>query len=215
VSFKVAGVDLSTLGTQNTVFAILLAIYAASFLIFRQSIFVLFSIIFGSILYFTLTGTIADSGNGLWGSHFTEYRVLALGLSYLLIGFGLRSTKYKELTGPAYFFGLPMLLGAALLLGDSKPNANLFWELSFPFLTFGAIVASIWFKSRSYLVWGTIFLMGYIFKITAEYFVSSLGWPFALVIAGFTVIGIGFLSINIRQKFRIKPAAERAPGPTP
>jgi hypothetical protein len=200
-TLKITGYDLSTFGTQNLVFGILLAMYVASFLVFRQSIFVLFGIVFGSLLYFSLTSMIGENGSGLFGNKFDQYRFMVLGISYLLIGYGLRDTRYKELTGPAYFFGLPMTLLMAFILGDFKPSANLFWELIFPFLTFGAIVASIWLRSRSFLVWGTIFLMGYIFKITGEYFASDLGWPLALVIAGFAVIGIGVAAVNVRQKF--------------
>ena len=210
VTFKIAGYDTSNFGTQNLVFGILLAMYLASLAVFRQTIFVLFSIIFSSMLYFSLTGTLSEGSTGLFGGKFFEYQWLILGLSYLVIGYGLRETRWRALTGVGYFIGLPIALGTALVLGDFKPNANLFWELIFPFLTFGAIVGSIWLRSRAFLAWGTIFLMGYIFKITGEYFSDSLGWPMALVIAGLTVIGVGWASISVRKFWVKKPAVSKS-----
>jgi uncharacterized integral membrane protein len=43
--------------------------------------------------------------------------------------------------------------------------------------------------------------MGYIFKITSEYFASSLGWPLALIIAGFAIIGAAAGAISLRRKY--------------
>jgi hypothetical protein len=199
VVFKVGGQDITTFGTQNLIFAILLGLYLATWALWRQSLFVLFCIIFGSCLYLGLVGALADGAGPVFGGKLAEYAFLLLGTSYLFIGFGLRQSKYRALTGAGWFFGMPMILGAAMILGDFKPNANLFWEFLFPVLALAAISISVWLKSRSFLVWGTLFLMGYIVKITAEYFASDLGWPLALVVAGFAVIGIGFLSLNIKQ----------------
>jgi len=50
-------------------------------------------------------------------------------------------------------------------------------------------------------MWGTIFLMAYILKITSEYFSTGLGWPIALVIAGLAMIGVGFMSFSIKKKY--------------
>ena len=58
----------------------------------------------------------------------------------------------------------------------------------------------------SYLLFGTLFLMLYILKITAEYFSDSLGWAFSLVIAGFGLILIGYIAFEIHKKYLGKKA---------
>lgn len=47
--------------------------------------------------------------------------------------------------------------------------------------------------------------MGYILKITSEYFADSLGWPLALMIAGFGMIGVGYLTVYIKRKNATQP----------
>jgi hypothetical protein len=63
------------------------------------------------------------------------------------------------------------------------------------------ILLSIWLKSKSFLVFGALFLMIYILKITSEYFTNSLGWPLALVLAGLLLIGIGALSVWLNKRY--------------
>ena len=73
--------------------------------------------------------------------------------------------------------------------------------LIFPVLVFGALYLSVHLKSKSFLTFGTLFLMGYILKLTSEYFSDSLGWPLALVIAGLAMIAAGYLSLYLKRKY--------------
>ena len=68
-------------------------------------------------------------------------------------------------------------------------------------LNFGVLFLSVALKSRAMLVIGSLYLMGYILKITAEYFSDSLGWPISLVIAGFALIAVGYGTFRINQKY--------------
>ena len=92
-------------------------------------------------------------------------------------------------------------LGAALALGGWSPQQNIFWELIFPGLVFGIIFLSVYLKNKSFLVFGALYLMAYIIKITSEYFSQSLGWPLALVLAGFMLMGIGYFAFYLNQKY--------------
>jgi uncharacterized integral membrane protein len=56
-------------------------------------------------------------------------------------------------------------------------------------------------KSKSFLTFGAIFLVTYVFKITAEYFTDGLGWPLVLVIVGLAIIGIGYLAFSLKKKY--------------
>ena len=90
-----------------------------------------------------------------------------------------------------------------MALGGFQPNQDAFWELIYPVIIFGALFTSVYIKSKSVLTMGTIFLMIYILKITAEYFSTGLGWPLALVIAGLMMIGAGYMSITIKAKYML------------
>jgi hypothetical protein len=100
-----------------------------------------------------------------------------------------------------YAFGSLGFLGAALALGGWAPEQNVFWELIFPLLVFGIIFLSIYVKSRAFLVFGSLFLIGYIFKLTGEYFSNTLGWPLALVLAGLLIMGVGYYAVRINRQY--------------
>jgi hypothetical protein len=172
-----------------------------SFIISRKNIFTLFSIIFGTWLFFSLTSWMVDGLPSFNNWKFYMYRILVTGITYILMGYSFSKNERAPLSGFLYSFGILGVLSAALILGEWTPNQNVFWELIYPILVFGALFLSVHIKSKAFLIWGTIFLMAYILKITAEYFSTSLGWPLALVIAGLAMIGVGYMSISIKNKY--------------
>jgi len=200
VVFDNAGFDAGSYGTQSLISGILFATYLVSYLVFRKDVFTLFSIIFGTWFFFSFTDFIVGGRPHFSDLKFFEYRALAAGLTYILLGYSLAQDK-KALAGFLYSFGILGFLGAAFALGGWLPDRNVFWELVFPGLAFGAILSSIYLKSRSFLVFGSLYLMGYILKITHEYFTSGLGWPFALVLAGLMLIVVGYISFYLNKKY--------------
>lgn len=201
VIFNNAGYDIGSTGLQSIISGILFLACLLSYSVLRKNIFALFSIIFGTWLFFSFSSFIVGSSPYLEDLKFNEYRILIAGLSYILLGRAFSKNQLVSLTGFLYGFGILAFLGAALALGGWKPEQNVFWELFFPVLVFGALFISVYIKSNSFLTWGTIFLMAYILKITAEYFSSGLGWPLALVIAGLAMIGVGYMSVSLRKKY--------------
>ncbi len=201
VIFDSAGFDAGSHGFQSLISGALLATYLLSFFVLRKNIFVLFSIIFGTWLFFSFTSFIVGSNPYFNASEFYEYRILVVGLAYILFGYAFSKNKYMSFSGFLYGFGILGFLGAALVLGDWKPNQNAFWELIFPVLAFAVLFLSVYIKNKSFLVFGTIFLMAYILKITSEYFSSGLGWPLALVVAGLLMIAVGYMSFSLKKKY--------------
>lgn len=88
-----------------------------------------------------------------------------------------------------------------MALGGWSPNQNTFWELLYPVIAFGIIYFSVYLKSRVLLIFGALFLIGYILKLTGEYFTSGLGWPLALVLAGLAVMLVGYYTVRINKKY--------------
>jgi hypothetical protein len=176
-----------------------------SYIISRKNVFTLFftlfSILFGTWLFFSLTNWMVYGLPSFNDWKFYMYRIFAAGIVYILMGYSFSKNERAPLSGFLYSFGILGILGSALALGEWKPNQNVFWELIYPGLIWGALFLSVHIKSKAFLTWGTIFLMVYILKITAEYFSTGLGWPLALVIAGLAMIGSGYISISIKNKY--------------
>jgi uncharacterized membrane protein len=201
VVFQEAGIDAGDSGVQTIISAILFAMYLASFGVFRKTIFALFSIIFGTWLFFALTSYLVSNNPYFNTEMFYEYRALAIGLTYLLFGYSFAKGSMTGLSGFLYGFGILWFLGSALALGGWEPNQNVFWELFFPALVFATLFLSVQLKSRAFLVFGSLFLIAYIFKITAEYFTEGLGWPLSLVLAGLLMIAVGYMSLTLNKKY--------------
>lgn len=200
VTFYVAGFDTGSSGIQSIVSSILLTTFLLSYFVERKTVFALFNIIFGVWLFFAFTGFLAGGRPG-FGWEFSAYRVLCTGAALALIGYYFAETSHRALTGALYGFGVFCFLGAALALGDWKPHQNGFWELIFPGLIFGVMFLSVYLKSKSFLTFGSLYLIAYIFKITGEYFADSLGWPLVLVLTGLGLIVIGYLHFNLKRKY--------------
>lgn len=200
VTFYVAGIDTGTPGVQSIVSGILLTTFLLSYFVNRKTVFVLFSIIFGIWLFFSFSSFIVGGRPGFdW--EFSAYRILCVGLALALLGYYFSQTAHRSLTGALYGFGVFFFLAAALVLGDWKPHQNWFWELSFPGLVFGIMFLSVYLKSKSFLTFGSLYLIAYISKITGEYFADSLGWPLVLVLTGFGLIAIGYLHFSLKKKY--------------
>ena len=75
------------------------------------------------------------------------------------------------------------------------------------FLAFGGlVVAVLYLKSRMVLLLSTLAVIGYIIYFTAEYFADSVGWPIALILLGFIIIGLGYMSISLNKKYILQNA---------
>ena len=203
VTFHEAGFNINSSGMQSLISIILLGVYLLSLIVFRRDIFILFSVIFGTWLFFSFTNLMV-SDNPVWGMDFFYYRALIVGLAYMFLGYYFSKSNRSSLTGFLYGFGILGFLGAAMALGGWKPDQKLFWELIFPVLIFGALFSSVYLKSKAFLTFGTIFLMAYIAKITAEYFSGSMGWPLSLVVIGLLMIASGYLFIYMKNKYMPK-----------
>lgn len=195
------GYQPDTADAQSLIAGVLVAMYLASYFVFKKTIFTFFTIAYATWLFFSFTNYLVGPNPYITDYKFYEYRFLFVGLSYLLFGYYFASTQQKALTGALYGFGNLFFLGAALALGGWEPEQNIFWELLFPGLVFAVLLLSVKLKSKSFLTFGTIFLMAYILKITGEYFSGTLGWPLSLMLCGIALIAIGYYSFTINNKY--------------
>ncbi len=201
VAWHEGGYNLSSPGIQTIIMTILLIVFFISWWLYRRATLLLFTTLFGIAFFYVVTSFLLNGRPVFDEPAFTEYRTLFVGLSLALLGYFFSGKTTRALSGSFYAVGVLAFLGSALALGGYKPEQNMFWELIFPLLAFGVIFLSVQVRSKSFLVFGALFLIGYIFKLTAEYFSDSLGWPLALVIAGLLMIAIAYGSLQISKRY--------------
>jgi hypothetical protein len=200
VTMDLAGVNVNTAGMHSLIAAILFAVYGSSYFYDRRNIFVVLMIVFGTWLFFSFT-TFVMGGRPFSNWDFIKYRWLVAGLSYMLLGYAFVHTEKRRVSPWLYGLGVVAFLTAALCLGGWSPNQSMVWELLFPGVVFGIIFLSVYLKVKSFLVFGTMFLMIYILKITSEYFTSGFGWALSLIFVGFALMGVGYLAFYLNKKY--------------
>ena len=127
-----------------------------------------------------------------------DYLTLCIGASYLIYAHLFREDWNARLVPLLLFFGSIGLLGAAF----AQIFDTVLMEMLYPFLAFGGMVVSVSvLRSRMTLTVSTFAVIAYVIYFTAEYFADSIGWPVALILLGFVVMGIGYFSISLNRKY--------------
>jgi hypothetical protein len=176
-------------------------LYLLAYLFYRRGVLALFGVLYGTFATLLLTSAVIGDLPVFSGDKFAAYRILGLGAAYLFLAYGMVETRLRPLAWWLYGSGTLAVLSAALWLSGWKPEQSMFWELSYPLYVFGAMFISTKLKSRAMLFFGAVFLVGYIFKITAEYFQDSLSWPLLLILAGFLLMGVGYLTFYLNKRY--------------
>jgi hypothetical protein len=190
-----------------------LAAFLASYNVFKRDIFILFSIIFGTWFFYAFTSYILAGTTYVYLPHLEEYKTLLVGLAYLYIAFlfsglnvrtwffELEKERHRSFISLLFSIGSLFVLLSTLFLTGWRPNQSVVWEILYPLVLLVFFFASVRFRVRSFLTFGSIFLFFYILKLTYEYFQNSFGWPVALVISGLALVGIGFLSFYLGNRY--------------
>lgn len=80
-------------------------------------------------------------------------------------------------------------------------SPNHVWEIIYPLLTFAAFYLSIQLESKSFLVFGAIFLVGYILKMASEYYTGGPLGPLLLIFIGLVIIAVGYGTFYIHTHY--------------
>lgn len=198
-------INISATGKEGlaTGSALLFIVYFSSYWILKNDIFLLFAIAAGSGVFVSFVNLFVQNPS----QTFMQYLILILGASYLAFGYYYQSYK-KYIVNILYFFGFLMFLGATFGLSVD----SLLWFIIFPFLLVGAFYTSVVLQSKLILAIGTLFTFIEIGRLTTEYFSRSLGWPLSLIIAGFAIILVGYISFEVNKRYlkRSYPLNEQA-----
>lgn len=165
-------------------------------------------IVFFSLLRLGFDGTLLKnftSDTVVYNQDIVGWSNVIIGIAYLLMAYvigKLKDFQFEEASKLKDFFDIvaPLwILGALFYLGTGgqKPVYETLLLIS----SLGFIFGSIPKLSKHYLLFGTVFLIIYIFDIGAEYFQNQVGWPITLFVAGLLSMGIGVAIERVRRKY--------------
>ncbi|HEU5114499.1 MAG TPA: DUF2157 domain-containing protein [Candidatus Paceibacterota bacterium] len=178
-------------------------LFAGATWLTRRSAPVLATVGFATWAYYAFLLHIVDVAYG--GDDFIKWATIVLGIAYILIAYGYASiagdpeeTREKQsVRGILYDFGTLAILGAGIDLGGV-------FDLFYVLPVFAGFYGSVYLKSRGMLILSALFLVAYIIKLTSKYFVDSVGWPVALIVIGFLVIAVGYLTFYLNRKYIVR-----------
>lgn len=178
----------------------LFIIFGLAQIISRKNVLVLFMVAFATWLYYLILIKIFDVS--YFSADVMKWATIFAGLSYILIAYGYslafnsdENPKEKlAVCGFLHSFGTLGILGAGITIGGN-------FDFVLILIIFGIFYASVFLQSKSMLIITALFLMGHIIKLTSRFFVDSIGWPVSLVILGFVIIGIGYVTFYINRKY--------------
>jgi hypothetical protein len=181
-------------------FGSLFVFYMLLNLVHKNVSLTFFTIVNGTIFINQFVGA-TISGLTYEASHtVSKYVQMVIGANYLLLAHVFREGWNKKLVSPLQFFGTTwFFMSAFLMVFDS-----IIWQILFLLFVIGGFALSIYMKSRTILGISTLFLIVHFSYITGKYFAGSLGWPLSLILIGFALIGLGYMSIQINKKYLTK-----------
>lgn len=122
---------------------------------------------------------------------------LTLSISALCVSWGLDRTPHRAISPLWYLVGGGGLLFTAFdIFHDSPMDFALIGVSAFMMLV------SIRVQSRTLLRVNTIGLLGFLCYYTERYFKDVVGWPIALIIMGFLLVGVSVWAVKMGQKIK-------------
>ncbi|MEX2500342.1 MAG: DUF2157 domain-containing protein [Wenzhouxiangellaceae bacterium] len=121
------------------------------------------------------------------------FSALVIGVSGLLVSWGIHSTAYRAFTPLTFFvFGGCLAFGAFDLVEGEFP-------LDFVLVGVAAVLvyAGVLARSRSLLVAGVLSMLAYLGYFTDEYFADMLSWPVALIVMGLLMLGLSSYAVKL------------------
>jgi len=158
-----------------------------TFLNTRRSVLLFMALFFGAWLYGTAMDLLELD---------EDLIAFTVGLSILLVAYSIDQTRHAVITPFWYFVSSVMMLAGLFSLIESSMVEPLFLGAAC-----GLVFLSTWVKSRSLLFVGTLAVLGYVVYYTGENFADVVGWPIALILFGFLLIGLSAVAFRINREY--------------
>lgn len=125
-----------------------------------------------------------------------NWNEIFIGLSLLLIAYGLRKTIYSRTLQLAYLAGsISFLYGTFDVLQHSP------FEILYLAITCFMIYMSVMAGSTTLLAVSVVAMLSYIGYFTEEHFVNSVGWPLSLIVLGIVFFLVSAGAVRIKKKY--------------
>lgn len=125
-----------------------------------------------------------------------QFNLMIIGLSLLLLSYGVDQTKHRSITPFWYLAGSAAFFWAVFELLRDTPVHFVYLGLS-AFMIYVSTVV----RSRTLLFTSTVAMIGYLAYFTAQYFLDSIGWPVALIFIGLLLLGLSSMALRINRKY--------------
>ncbi|MFZ0890532.1 MAG: hypothetical protein WA005_18985 [Candidatus Binataceae bacterium] len=167
---------------------VMLAQQAMAFIAWRRSSLAFFSILFWTVFIGTAMAKMRING---------DTAAIASGVSLLCLSRAADRTPHRAIAPLWYFIGTVGLLGGFF---DLVKGSSL--ELSYLGLNACMIYLSIVLPSRAVLLVSVLGLMGWLGWYTDQYLANVMGWPIALIVFGFVMIGLSAYAVKLGRAIK-------------
>lgn len=161
--------------------------FAAAFGSIRRSTPLFFALLFATFFSWTALDLLrADS----------EVIAMVVGGSMLLAAVGVDRTPHRDISPFWYLLGAAGFLWGVFELVELTPFEVLFVAVAAAF-----VYASVVLRSRALLLVATLAILAYTGWFTRQHFADSVGWPIALILFGFVMIGLSAVAFRIDRDY--------------
>lgn len=122
---------------------------------------------------------------------------LVLGLTGLMVAWGIAQTEHKSIASFFYFWSTLITAAASFDILSNTP-----FDVMLIGVSAGIIYLSVIASSRTVLTIGVLSLLSYLGYFTDEYFKDIVGWPIAMIVMGFIMIGVSVFAIKLGTKIK-------------
>ena len=118
---------------------------------------------------------------------------LTLGLSILAFAWSIDRTEHRPIAPFWYFIGGIGFLWSVFDIVEGHAGLDVLYL----FVAVGMMLLSTRIHSRTLLLVSTFALLGFLGYFTGEYFANVIGWPIALMLMGFMLIGVSAYAVKL------------------
>lgn len=125
-----------------------------------------------------------------------DYNAVVVGGFLMAVTYAISKTRHAAIAGFWYFIG-----SALVLCGGFEILEHSAVDVAFLGLACFFMYLSLQVRSRALLFNGTLGVLGFLGYYTAEYFEQVGGWPLALLVIGFVLLGMSKLGLELDRRF--------------
>lgn len=210
----VISLNIASLTTSNFEKALIVTgvsglIYLASLILERHPLLAFYSITNLTLFFYSLLAYVLNSLDSAFTTRelttYLQVFPIVIGTSHLLLANWIQNSSIKRIIPPL----LNIAATLQIYIGLFALTFRYEWlDFVFPIILLGGYILSVRINNRIILLGSALFTFMIIFKITAERFSQSLGWPISLVIIGLSLILIGSGTYYIKKKFVDRKSSE-------